>query len=70
MDSIAIIGRAVAEAGRAKPVFLTGDWNSTPDSKVLKGIGEFMSVLSDTACQTFHGRQLDGLDRDGALLCA
>ena len=62
IDSIAIIRRAVAEAGRTKPIFLTGDWNSTPESKVLKGIGEFMSVFSDTACQTFHGRQMDSPD--------
>lgn len=62
LDSIAIIRRAVAEAGRTKPVFLTGDWNATPESKVLKGFGEFMTVLSDTACQTFHGRQIDGPD--------
>lgn len=62
LDSIAIIRREVADAARTKPVFLTGDWNSMPESKVLKGIGEFMAVLSDTACQTFHGHPVNGPD--------
>ena len=62
LDSIAQMRAAVGTAAQAKPVFLTGDWNSTPESKVLKGLGEFLTILSDTRCQTFHGCQLDGPD--------
>ena len=62
LDSIAKMRRAVGEAARKKPVFLTGDWNSTPESKVLKGLGEFLTTLSDTKCQTFHGHAVDGPD--------
>ncbi|MBO7721325.1 MAG: endonuclease/exonuclease/phosphatase family protein [Kiritimatiellae bacterium] len=55
LDSIDIIRRSIAGFAPGKPVFLTGDWNSTPDSKVLQGMREFMSVISDEKCCTYHG---------------
>ena len=59
-ESIALIREAVAPIAARKPVFLTGDWNSTPDSSVLKGLGDFVKVVSDTNCQTFHGGKVSG----------
>ena len=53
VDSVAIMKKAVE--GRGKPVFLAGDWNSLPDSPVLKGLSEFLRVVSRTDCRTFHG---------------
>jgi len=53
-ESVAIIRREVAACG-SKPVFLTGDWNATPDSEVLAGMKEFLTVLSDEKEPTFHG---------------
>jgi len=52
----------VAEAvkGLDKPVFLTGDWNSLPDSAVLKGLDGFLQVVSDTRARTFHGHPANG----------
>lgn len=72
LDSIEIIRREVAARSRTKPVFLTGDWNATPESAVLQGLGAFLMTLSDTKCQTFHGRQLNGPDgqpRDMSKFC-
>ena len=56
------IREAVAPFAAKKPVFLTGDWNSLPDSDVVAGMGEFMQIVSKTDRQTFHGRQEDGPD--------
>ena len=53
LESIALIRDAVAKLD--KPVYLTGDWNAKPDSSVLKGLGEFLTVLSDQKGRTFHG---------------
>ena len=53
VDSVAIIKKAVER--RNKPVFLAGDWNSLPDSPVLKELCGFLKVLSRTDCSTFHG---------------
>ena len=51
--TVAIIKNAVER--RNKPVFLSGDWNSLPDSPVLKELCGFLKVLSRTDCSTFHG---------------
>ena len=56
--SVPIIRRAFAKYDR--PVFFTGDWNATPDSDVLRALGEFLSVLSDQKGCTFHGRTKNG----------
>lgn len=55
VESVALIRAALKDS--PKPVFLTGDWNATPDSTTLKGMAEFMTILSDTqpAGGTFHG---------------
>lgn len=55
VESIAIIRKTLAERVGKKPVFLTGDWNATPGSAVLAGMREFMTVISDEQCRTFHG---------------
>ncbi|MBQ2631400.1 MAG: endonuclease/exonuclease/phosphatase family protein, partial [Kiritimatiellae bacterium] len=52
--SVPIIRNAFAKY--KKPVFFTGDWNATPESDVLKSLGRFLKVLSDTSGRTFHGR--------------
>jgi parallel beta-helix repeat protein len=57
-DSVALIEKAVK--GRAKPVFVAGDWNSLPDSSVLKDLGGFLKVLSRTDCRTYHGSPANG----------
>ena len=58
--SIPLIRRAFAKF--KKPVFFTGDWNATVDSAVLRDLREFLVLKSDTACQTFHGRPINGPD--------
>ena len=56
-DSVALIRKAIARfsSGKDKPVFISGDWNSQPDSDVLKKLGEFLTVVSDIRGRTFHG---------------
>ena len=56
--SVPIVRDALAKYG--KPVFFTGDWNATPDSDVLKSLGGFLAVLSDTKGRTYHGRSKIG----------
>jgi len=53
MDSVALIRDAIS--GIKKPVFVCGDWNARPDSPVLAELGKFLSVLSPTDRNTFHG---------------
>ena len=53
MDSVGLIRDAVARF--KKPVFVCGDWNSTPDSLVLKELGNFLTVLTPTDQNTYHG---------------
>jgi endonuclease/exonuclease/phosphatase family metal-dependent hydrolase len=57
-DSVELIEKAVK--GRAKPVFVTGDWNSLPDSSVLADLSRFLRVLSPTDGRTYHGRPANG----------
>ena len=54
LGSISAIRAAVSDCG-SKPVFLMGDWNASPTSKVLAGLREFLTVLSDESGATFHG---------------
>ena len=58
LGSIAAIEKAVADCG-TKPVFLMGDWNSMPESAVLKGLKRFLTVVSDESAATFHGGKTD-----------
>ena len=55
LASVEIIRKAVEERAATKPVYLTGDWNATPNSKSLTAMRSFMTVLSDTTGRTFHG---------------
>ena len=60
LESVALIREAISELPGEKPVFLTGDWNATIDSSVLKGMQATFQILSETGRQTFHG----GKERD------
>ncbi|MBR2837466.1 MAG: endonuclease/exonuclease/phosphatase family protein [Kiritimatiellae bacterium] len=55
LAAVEIIRKAVEERAGEKPVYLTGDWNATPDSKVLDAVRSFMTILSTTSSRTFHG---------------
>lgn len=52
--SLPIVEEALTSCG-GKAVFLTGDWNASPDSAVLAGLRKFLSVVSDERGATFHG---------------
>ncbi len=54
-QSVEIVRGKIAECAKSKPVILTGDWNSKPDSEVLKAMQEFLTILSDTSKDTYHG---------------
>lgn len=56
-ESVAIIREAVA-ACAPKPMFMTGDWNSEPDSEVLRGLRGFLTVLTPTDKNTYHGGRM------------
>lgn len=55
LKAVEVIRVVVAEKAKGKPVFLTGDWNATPDSKTLDAMREFVTVLSKEDSLTFHG---------------
>ena len=60
-ESVDLIRNALAEQ-TDKPVFLTGDWNSTPASGVLTEMRKFLTVVSDETKGTFHGHPSAGPD--------
>ena len=53
MDSVGLIRDAIARF--KKPVFVCGDWNARPDSPVLKELRTFLTLLSPTDRNTYHG---------------
>lgn len=55
MASIDIIVSSISgfSANCAKPVYIAGDWNDTPDSEVLAKIQENFTILTDTSALTF-----------------
>lgn len=55
LEQVKIVRNAVLERAKAKPVFLSGDWNATPKSRTLAEMRTFMTVLSCEDQQTFHG---------------
>ena len=55
LNAVETIRGFVAEHAGNKPVFLTGDWNDTPKSRTLAAMKDFMTVLSNERCRTFHG---------------
>lgn len=67
-DSVALVREAVATCGE-KPVFLSGDWNSQPDTEVLRGLKSFLAVLSDEEHPTFHGGMKRDFERPDRSLC-
>ena len=60
-ESVDLIRNALAEQ-TDKPIFLTGDWNSSPTSEVLTEMRKFLTVVSDETKGTFHGRPTNGPD--------
>ena len=61
--SVDIVRGIVVEKSKTKPVFITGDWNNTPDSKTLAMLREFMTILSGEKCRTFHGFMGDKISK-------
>ncbi|MBR6588488.1 MAG: endonuclease/exonuclease/phosphatase family protein [Kiritimatiellae bacterium] len=55
VKSVEIIRKVVEECSSNKPVFLTGDWNASPESETLVEFRKFMTVLSKEKSRTFHG---------------
>ena len=55
VKSVEMIRKVVNERSSKKPVFLTGDWNATPESETLGEFRKFMTVLSKENTRTFHG---------------
>ena len=53
--TVEIIRGVVSEKAAAKPVFLTGDWNCRPDSAPITALREYMAILSNEKCRTYHG---------------
>ena len=52
---VGIVRDAVAERAKAKPVFLTGDWNAQASSPTLAKMRAFVTILSDETSTTFTG---------------
>ena len=55
MDSVPLIREAMAQF--KKPIFICGDWNSGPDSPLLAEMKKFLTILSPTDQNTFHGKK-------------
>lgn len=55
LKTVEIIRRVVSEKAAAKPVFVTGDWNCTPDSQTIASLRAFMEIISSQKGRTFHG---------------
>ena len=53
--TVEIIRRVVEEKAASKPVFITGDWNCTPDSAPIKSLRAYMNIISNEKSRTFHG---------------
>ena len=53
LASVPVVRKALARY--AKPVFIAGDWNNWPNTPVLKGLKEFVTVISpEHDIHTFH----------------
>jgi endonuclease/exonuclease/phosphatase family metal-dependent hydrolase len=68
LASIAIVEKAVRACG-GKPVFLTGDWNASPQSAELAAVRRFSRILSPVDTATFHGRKLPENQRHNPKRC-
>lgn len=58
LESVDLIKKEVGKCG-SKPVFLSGDFNSAPESEVMLNFKKFMSVLSGEKYATYHGGNSD-----------
>ena len=58
LESVPVVRKALAKY--KKPVFIAGDWNNAPDTPVLKGLKEFVTVISpEHDIHTFHKWTMD-----------
>ncbi len=67
--SVPIISNAVVQcASGGKPVFLTGDWNAVPKSRLVGKMRTFLRILSDTTTPTTSDerRTIDYITVDSA----
>ncbi len=55
LDSVPLIREAMAQY--TKPIFICGDWNSGPNSPLLAEMKKFLTILSPTDQNTFHGKK-------------
>ena len=67
-ESIELVRQAVGGC-ESKPVFLSGDWNAKPDSSVLKGLGEFVFVLTPVDEATNIGGRMTDVREPNHRLC-
>ena len=54
LASVSEIRRGIEKHAETKPVFLSGDWNADAQSNTLSAIREYMTVISEERCRTFH----------------
>lgn len=50
-----VIKIEVLARSKTKPVFVTGDWNALPNSRLLTNFRRFMTVITPEDVPTFHG---------------
>ena len=67
LQTVEIIRRVVREKATEKPVFITGDWNCTPDSAPIKSLREYMKIISSENVRTFHGCRKHASDSEGCI---
>ena len=67
LQTVEIIRRVVSEKAAAKPVFVTGDWNCTPESSPIASLRAFMAVISTEKGRTFHGFREHAPDSAGCI---
>ena len=65
LQTVEIIRRVVKEKSASKPVFITGDWNCTPDSAPIKSLRAYMKIISNEKSRTFHGCKKYAPDSEG-----
>ena len=67
LQTVEIIRRVVREKATEKPVFITGDWNCTPESAPIKSLREYMKIISSENVRTFHGCRKHASDSEGCI---
>lgn len=53
LESLGIILTELEKLNKGKDIFLSGDFNATPDSKLIKNMKEHFEFVSDTKLNTF-----------------